>query len=215
MRLNIPTYNPVKECTGCITRDESVVSGYILSFQLADQFLSLYGGSWKLSKNEIKLTLEGVTLPLAFDLSNATLSIGTLTTQILSRYSAEKGLTKMIGELISDLNLPTPSFKRDVDPLFTVFVKMIEIFHARCGLNILPVEGESGLKGWELCLCKEGPRGWISQDGIAENRFGERADITSWYSLRPEKTATYLFGFNRFCKNFASPFKTLESLKDN
>lgn len=210
MRLTLPSYNPVKECQGCTLRDENKVAAHILSFQLAEHLLKRFSGTWQLADGEIKLRLAGVEQPLRFELNTGTLGYGTLRTSITARYSVEKGITALIDEISQDLMLPFSENKGHVDPLFSLFVKLVEIFHARCGLNILPVEKDHHLQGWELALCEEGPRGWISTEGIAENRFGERADIKEWYTLRPEKMAAYVFGFNKFCGNYPSPFKTIK-----
>lgn len=209
MRLTLATYNPVKECQGCTLRDENKVAAHILSFQLAELLLKRYSGTWKLTKGELKLHLEGVEQPINFELNTGTIAYGSLRTSIVARYSAEKGLAQLGEDISKDFALPAAEFKGFDDVLFMLFVKLMEIFHARCGLNILPIEKEHQLVGWELCLCDEGPRGWISTEGIVENRFGERADVKDWLTLRPEKMATYVFGFNQFCRNYPSPFKTL------
>jgi hypothetical protein len=207
MRLNSPAYNPVKECNGCTQHDENKVAAHILSFQLSNLLLKHFSGTWQLTKGELKLHLEGVEHPLSFDLNHGTLAYGSLRTSIGVRYSVEKGLNQLLEELIQDFALPSPGYKQFEDSMFNLFVKLIEIFHARCGLTIIPVEKDHQPLGWELCLGEDGPRGWISTDGVAENRFGDRVDIKEWYNLRPEKTAAYVFGFNQFCRNFPSPFK--------
>jgi hypothetical protein len=209
MRLTLPTYNPMKECQGCTLRDENKVAAHILSFQLAEHLLKRFSGSWKLTKGELKINLEGNEQPLCFDLNTGTLAYGSVRTSITARYSVEKGIALLSEEVSNNLALSVVEHKAFTDSLFSLFVKLIEIFHARCGLNILPVEKDHCLVGWELCLCEDGPRGWISSEGIAENRFGERADIKEWFALRPEKMASYVFGFNKFCGNYPSPFKTL------
>jgi len=173
MRLTLPTYNPAKECRGCTLRDENKVSAHILSYQIADQLLRKYSGTWKLSKTEIKLNLKGVAVPLVFELNTGTLRYGSIMTQVVSRYSPEKGLARLSEEICQDFALPAPESSGQVDPLFNLFLKLIEIFHARCGLVIRPIETEQGVKGWELCLCDDGPSGWIGVDGVAENRFGK------------------------------------------
>lgn len=212
MRLTLPTYNPLKECQGCSLRDETKVSAQILSFQLADQLLRRYSGTWKLTRGELHIHLKGLDFPLSFELGTGALAYGSLRTQVIARYTPDLGVAHLAGELVQDLALPSPSFSENhgfQDPLFALFVKLIEIFHARCGLDIVPVEKDKETVGWEIFLCEDGPRGWISTEGIAENRFGERADIKEWFNLRPEKLATYVFGFNKFCKNYPSPFRIL------
>lgn len=208
MRLTLQAYNPVKECQGCTLRDENKVAAYILSFQLAELLLKGFTGTWQLTSGELKLRLAGVEQPLCFELNTGTLGYGTLRTSIVARYSVEKGLVTLVKEISQDFGLPSSEEKGFNDSLFGLFVKLVEIFHARCGLNILPVEKDSQLVGWELSLSDEGQRGWINTEGIAENRFGEKVDIREWYTLRPEKMATYVFGFNKFCRNFPSPVKT-------
>lgn len=208
MRLTLPVYNPVKECQGCTLRDENKVAAHILSFQLAELLLKRFTGTWQLTGGELKLRLAGVEQPLCFDLNTGTLGYGTLRASIVARYSVKKGLATLANEISQNFALPSSEDKEFNDSLFSLFVKLIEIFHARCGLNILPVEKDNQLVGWELSLSDEGQQGWINTVGIAENRFGERTDIREWYTLRPEKMAAYVFGFNQFCKNFKSPIKT-------
>ena len=210
MRLTLPSYNPTKECQGCTLRDENKVAAHILSFQLAELLLKRFSGTWQLTNGELKLRLTGVEQPLCFELNTGTLGYGTLRASIGARYSVEKGIAALADEISQDFVFPSTVDKGYKDSLFGLFVKLVEIFHARCGLNILPVEKDNQLLGWELSLCEEGPRGWINTEGIAENRFGERADIKEWYTLRPEKMATYVFGFNRFCRNYPSPFKEIK-----
>jgi hypothetical protein len=189
---------------GCGVREEKQVSTYILSFQIADQLLKSYKGNWEISKNEIVLNLENLDVPLAIEFTSGTIHYGTLTTRFYHRYTPEKGVAGLVGELCSDLAIPTREADQNSEFLFKVFVKLVEIFHARCDLRIIPGK-EKG--EWEIRLNQEGPSGWISEDNIAENRFGEKMDITQWENLRPEKVATYIFGFNRFCKNFQCPMK--------
>lgn len=209
MRLALPTYNPMRECQAYTLRDENKVTAYILSFQLVELFLKKFSGTWRLTKGELKLHLKGVEYPLCFDLNLGTLVYGTLRMSIVARYSPERGLTQLMDEVSNDLSLPTPEVQSFNDPIFTLFVKLVEIFHARCGLNIVSLEKGHQITGWELFLSEQGPTGWISTDGIAENSLGERVDIKEWYTLRPEKMAAYVFGFNQFCGNYPSPFKTL------
>jgi hypothetical protein len=209
MRLTSPSYNPVRECPGCQSRDEDKVQAHILSFQLAEYFLNRYSGTWQLGKDELKVQLAEVEHPLYFDLNTGTLAYQTLRTPVTARYSVKAGLEKLAEEITQDFKLPSGEGRGDSDTLFGLFVKLIEIFHARCGLTIQPVEKDHRLMGWELCLCEDGPRGWISTEGIVENRSGQRADIKEWYVLRPEKMAAYVFGFNQFCEYYPSPYKAL------
>lgn len=209
MRVILTAENLNKDCQGCKLQDENKVAAHILSFQLAEKFLKRFSGTWKIQANELRVNLQGLEKPLIFELNSGILAFGTLRTSITSRYSAQKGLLRLSEEIVSDLCFSLSEYHNYRDPLFELFVKLIEIFYARCGLNILSVEKNNKLVGWELYLCEAGPSGWIGTDGIVENRFGERVDLKSWSALRPEKIAAYVFGFNRFCQKYPSPFKTL------
>lgn len=212
IRLNL-NYNFVKECKDCSLTDETEISAKILSFQLADCLLRRYSGKWELTGEELQINLNGVNLPLHFDLNTGLLSYGLFRIQIVDRYTSKKGLNYLTNELIQVLDLPVPKGSDFYDPLFSLFVKLIEIFHARCELKIIPIRKTDKMSGWEIFLCEKGPRGWINIEGIAENRFGEKADIKEWYSLRPEKLAAYVFGFYKFCKNYKSPLEMSKSKK--
>lgn len=213
MRLNF-NYNSVKQCQNCNRQynltEETEISVRIISFQLADRLLHRYSGNWELIGDELQINLKYVNLPLHFDLNKGILSYGNLRTQILAQYTLDKRLDYLIDELIQVLDLPAPKGSNFNDPLFSLMVKLIEIFHARCGLNIIPIRQNEETKGWEISFSEKGPRGWINIDGIAENRFGEKMDIKEWYNLRPEKFAAYVFGFNRFCKHYKSPLEMPE-----
>lgn len=204
MRLATLTYNEAKDCMGSGCRDEKQISTYILSFEIAEQFLKRFAGQWKITGSEIVLYLEDLSHPLAVDFSSGTIHYGTLMTRFFQRYQPQKGVSGLVKELCSDLAIPMREEKNNTDFLFKVFVKLIEIFHARCDLRIIPGKNEGE---WQISLNQNGPIGWISDDRIAENRFGEKIDISKWENLRPEKAATYVFGFNRFCKNFQCPMK--------
>lgn len=140
-------------------------------------------------------------------MNSGILVYGSLKTSILIHYHVDKGLTELKEEIISDLGLPLTENKEYEDPIFRLFVKLIEIFHARCGLKIKTIENTDEETVWEIYLSETGPHGWISSDGIAKNAQGEQVDIKLWFSLRPEKIAGYVFGFNSFCKNYKSPLK--------
>jgi hypothetical protein len=203
MRIASLTYNEAKDCLGSGLRDEKQISTYILSFQIADQLLRKFEGSWNLTKNEIILDLHAGN-PIMIDLVSGTITYGTVTTFFYNRYQAEKGVEGLVEALCAEMDIQADKSTEKVDYLFKLFVKLVEIFHARCDLRIIPgkITGE-----WEISLSEQGPVGWISEDYIAENRFGEKIDISQWENLRPEKAATYIFGFNRFCKNFQCPMK--------
>lgn len=210
MRLPLTNYNPVKLCQGCIQHDETKVAAQILSYQLAYHLLKRYSGTWQVKKDEILLQLEGTAHPLHFELNTGVLRYKTVRTSIVSRYSVERGLNELAEEISKDFALPD-SRGEFQDPLMGLFVKLIEIYHARCGLRIVQCEKGQSLAGWELALGDETLRGWISSDGVMENRFGERYDLQDWFALRPEKMAAYVFGFYRFCKNYPSPIRHINS----
>ncbi|NMA69959.1 MAG: hypothetical protein GX958_11150 [Desulfitobacterium sp.] len=205
MRLTVPSYNPAKQCEGCRNVDETKVAAQILSYQLAHMLLKSYGGTWEIKKDELLLQLDGVEAPLLFELNCGTLRHKTLRASIVSRYSVEKGISSLTKEIIHDFALPQKKDGEFVDPLFRLFVKLIEIFHARCGLKIAQVENKEGTLAWELVLADQKLKGWISSEGIAENRFGQSVNIHQWDHLRPEKRAAYVFGFYCFCDNYPSP----------
>ena len=205
MRLALPLDNPAKECISCKVTDENYISGYILSFQVADQLLRCYPGSWEIWPSQLTLQIEGIEEALEFNLGTGSLNKGTFVIQLVPRYSPDKRLSILAGEIAHDLGLP-PMTKGDSDSKFQLLVKLVEIFHARCGLHISPVlfNQEELL---ELRLCQEGggPQGWISKENMAINRFGESVDIKKWSDLRLEKQATNLFGFQRFCSHYPNP----------
>ncbi len=213
MRLALPAYNKVKECKACLDREETVVSAYILSFQIASQILKMNIATWVLVKDKLIIHLKGVLVPIVIDLTNSQLTYGTITTQLLQLYSPEKGTSLLAKEICQNLEIPVSNQMTWPDPLFALFVKLVEIFHARCGLQIYAVESENDQDQWEITLCDEGPKGWVRRDGLACNRFGEQIDIKEWSGLRPEKIATYFFGFNRFCGQYPGPLT--KAPKDN
>lgn len=205
MRLAIPAYNKVKECKICLDKEETVVSAYILSFQTASQILKKNIATWIIVKDELKIQIKDVVIPIVIDLTNSKLTYGTITTQLTQHYSPEKGTKLLAEEICQNLELIVSNQDTEFDLLFTLFVKLVEIFHARCGLQIYEVESENGEEQWEIALCNEEPKGWIERNGLATNRFGEQIDIKVWSGLRPEKIATNFFGFNRFCRHYPSP----------
>lgn len=212
MRLMLPMDKPAKDCQGCCLPDETKASAQILSFQLADKLLRHYSGSWEIAQDELNIFLEGLELPLRFELNTGTLAYGSLQKPILMRYNTEIGLAGLKEEIISDFGLPKTESQEFMDPIFRLFVNLIEIFHARCGLKIRNVENEGEKVVWEIYLTENGPHGWIRSDGIAKNAKGEEVDIKVWFSQRPEKIAGYVFGFNSFCKNYKSPLKNFNQL---
>ena len=205
MRLALPAYNKAKECKICLDKEETVVSAYILSFQTASQILKKNIGTWSIVKDELRIQLKDVLITIVIDLTNSKLTYGTIMTQLTQRYSPEKGTELFAEEIYQNLGLTFSNQNTESDLLFTLFLKLVEIFHARCGLQIYEVESENGEEQWEIALCNEGSKGWVGRNGLASNRFGEQIDIKEWSGLRPEKIATYFFGFNRFCGHYPSP----------
>jgi len=205
MRLALPIYNPVRECSSCPNRDERTVSAYIVSFQLARQLLQRYPGTWKLDQNKLSLLLDGAAAPLEFGLVDGNLHYGSVVTQVVSRYSPSQGINVLANEICRDFVLPEATQATRPDGLFSLFVKLVEIFHARCGLQVSEETTSNGEPAFVVRLCDEGRIGWVSRDGVAKNRFGEEVTLAAWSGLRLEKAATYLFGFNRFCRHYQSP----------
>ena len=204
LRIMSMTFNEARECAGCTLRDEKKISTYILAFQIAGQFISQHQGRWDITGNEIVLDLEGLEKPVVIDINHGTLAYGSVTMPFYSRYSPAKGVKVLVDEICSDLAIPCRNESSKPERLFNILVKLVEIFHARCDLHIIPGKSKGD---WEIRLSQDGPYGWVGEDGIAENRFGEKIDINQWEHLRPEKAATYIFGFNRFCSNFQCPMK--------
>lgn len=204
MRIASISYDDRRVCRGCAIRDERQVSTYILAFQIADHFLRRYQGKWTINGNEITLQLHELTHPISIEVISGTINYGTLTTSFYHRYLPYKGITALIDELCSDLAIPMSEPSGSSEFMFKVFVKLVEIFHARCDLHI--AQGKTAGE-WEIHLNKDGPVGWVGEDGIAENRFGQKIDILQWRKLRAEKAAMYIFEFNRFCQDFECPLK--------
>ena len=207
MRVGLSNYNPVKECRGCVLRDENMVNANILSFQLAHLLLTKFPGTWEIDHGELTLNLEGFEKSLSFDLNTGTLAYGTLRTSFLSRYSPETGLKELYDQIIRDFGITTKETNVQPDDIFALLVKLTEIYHARCGLYFRTIKQDDQTQGWEMLLCQEGLKGKIDKDGVVENRFGEKVDIKEWANLRPEKRAAYVFGFNHFCKHYPNPLK--------
>ena len=204
LRIMSMSYNEARECSGCSLRDEKQVSTYILSYQIAGQLLNKYQGEWKLTEKEIVLNLRGLDNPIIIDTTSGALSYGSVVMRFLQRYSPKLGVKALVNEICSDMGIPSVDEKNNTEFLFNIFVKLIEIFHARCDLRILPGKAKGE---WEILLSQDSLFGWIGEDNIAENRFGEKIDISQWQNLRPEKAATRIFGFNRFCNHFQCPMK--------
>lgn len=209
MRFVIPPDSSMAECHSCRDYDEYQVGSYILCYQVANSLLSDYSGSWKIGESGITLSCKGLDAPLYFEFGSGTLSYKSLAFPLYPHYSCYQGIKGLRGEICRNLDLEMQLEGRTGPPdlLFNLFVKLIEIFHVRCGLQIRENSEPNGPKSWEIRLRKEGMEGWVGADGVARNRFGETVKIAQWLNLRPEKMATYLFGFNRYCLYYPSPLK--------
>lgn len=205
MRISSIAYNEDKDCdcTGCAFRDEKQISTYILSFQIAETLLNRLQGNWHIYRDQIILTFAELDNQLTIDHSSGIINYGSLSTTFYHRYNPVKGISVLVEDICSDLAIPFQEKVQENVFLFSLFVKLVEIFHARCNLQIKTGNTEGK---WELRL-SDGASGWINREGIAENRFGEKFDTAQWQKLRIEKAALYLFGFNSFCKNFQCPMK--------
>ena len=206
MRLALANFNPGKDCQSCEGREEREVSSHILSYQIAYQLLMSVPGQIQVDGNRLILNLDSHE-PLHFDLRSGSLNTNNLSIYLEQRYQLDKRLDELTRQIKEELQIIPTEKGHQVDPIHTLLVKLVEIFHARCGLHIQSVQTHGDKTQWELQLCEGGPRGWIQSDGIIRNRFGEEADLSDWSQLRPEKLATYVFGFNRVCRHYPSPVK--------
>lgn len=204
LRIRSLTYNEASECMGCAFRDEKQISTYILSFQIADQLLRQHRGTWKITESGIELYLDGMNNAVTIDIHSGIVKHGTVNAPFFNRYDAGHGVKGLVAELCSDLAVPAGSADHKPAYLFGLFVKLVEIFHARCDLRIVPGKASGE---WTIVLGHDSLEGYIGEDGIAENRFGQKADIFQWQNLRPEKAAAYVFSFNRFCDNVQCSMK--------
>lgn len=206
MRFALPLYNPVKECNSCTLREEKEISAHILAYQVAHQLIKNYSGSISMDHNTLVVTLDSSEEPLTIDLRTGHLNNKNLSIPLPQHYASGKRLADIVTEIHDGLTLLEANPTSDHE-LYGLLTKLVEIFHARCGLQIITLENSEGKTTWELHLPEQGSQGWISSDGIVKNRFGEVFDLQDWKHLRPEKLATYVFGFNRFCKHYPSPLK--------
>lgn len=206
MRFALPSYNPVKECNSCTFREENQVSAHILSYQIAHQLLKNYPGTMSIDRQTLVVTLDPLDEPLTINLHTGYLHHKSLNMPLQQHYASGKQLAQIVTEIHDNLALPEANPDSDQE-LYGLLTKLIEIYHARCGLQIITLDQSEGKTTWELRLDEQGPAGWISSDGTARNRFGEVLDLQEWKHLRPEKLAAYVFGFNRYCSNFPSPLK--------
>lgn len=206
MRLAVSDFNPVKECQSCNNREEREVSSYILSYQIAHQLLMSVPGQIQVDGNRLILNLDSHG-SLHFDLRSGSLNANNLSISLVQRYQLDKRLDELTRQIKEELEINPAGEGYQVNPIYTLLVKLVEIFHARCGLHVQSVQTQGDIAQWEIQLCEGGPRGWIQSDGIIRNRFGEEANLSDWSTLRPEKLAAYVFGFNRFCRHYPSPIK--------
>lgn len=207
LRLRVAlVVNPVKECQSCTQRDEREVSAHILSYQIAHELLSSVPGQIQVDGSRLILNLQSHD-PLHFDLRSGSLQAKNLNIPFEQRYHKDKRLDELIKQLKEEIQISPADMDYQIDPLTTLLVKLIEIYHARCGLHVSSVQSHEDKFLWEIKLHEDGPSGWIQSDGVIKNRFGEEMKLTDWAHLRPEKLAMYVFGFNRFCRHFPSPVK--------
>ena len=199
--------NPVKECQSCTQRDEREVSAHILSYQIAHQLLASVPGQIQVDGSRLILNLQAHD-PLHFDLRSGSLYAKNLNIPLEQRYHTNKRLDELARQIKEEVQLSSLETEHRIDPLITLLVKLIEIYHARCGLHVSSAQSEEDKVTWEIKLHEEGPTGWIQSDGVLRNRFGEEMNLLDWAHLRPEKLAMYVFGFNRFCRHFPSPVES-------
>lgn len=198
--------NPVKECQSCAQRDEREVSAHILAYQIAHQLLLSVPGQIQVDGNRLILNLEEHD-PLHFDLRSGSLHAYNLNIPLEQRYQRQKGVEDLVNRLKEEFQITSRNPDYHIDPITTLLVKLIEIYHARCGLHISSVQSQGEKTIWEIKLHEDGPSGWIQSDGVMRNRLGEEMSLTDWSHLRPEKLAMYVFGFNQFCRHYPSPVK--------
>lgn len=200
--------NPVRECR-CKHRDEQEVSAHILSYQIAYQLLTSVPGQIQVDGDRLIVNLQAHD-PLHIDLRSADLSVKNRQIPLARHYQELKRLDALAKRIKEEIELTGLDGNHEVDHLTTLLVKLIEIYHARCGLYIASVQTQGDKTIWEIKLHEDGPSGWIQSDGILRNRFGEELNLADWIHLRPEKLAMYVFGFNRFCRHYPSPLKSVK-----
>lgn len=206
MRLASLSSNPVKECQSCDGREEREVTSHILSYQIAHQLLMSVPGQIQVEGSRLTLNLDSHE-PLHFDLRSGTLNTMNLSIPLEQRYQRDKRLSELTRQIKEELQINGEIEGNQVNQIHTLLVKLIEIFHARCGLHIQSAQTQGDKTLWEIRLCEGGPIGWIQSDGVIRNRFGEEANLDVWKQLRPEKLAAYVFGFNQFCRHYSVPTK--------
>lgn len=208
LRLRVAlVVNPVKECQSCTQRNEREVSSHILSYQIAHELLASVPGHIQVDGSRLILNLQAHD-PLHFDLRSGSLHTNNLNIPLEQRYQKDKRIDELTRQLKEEIHISPAETEHQIDPLTTLLVKLIEIYHARCGLHVSTAQSQEDKILWEIKLHEDGPSGWIQSDGIIKNRFGEEMKLSDWAHLRPEKLAMYVFGFNRFCRHFPSPMKS-------
>lgn len=206
MRFALSLYNPVKECSSRTFREENEVSAHILAYQVAYHLIRNHAGTMSMNHNTLDVIFDSLEEPLTINLRSGYLNYKSLNVPLLQYYASGKRAPEIAAEIHDYLALPVVNPTIDYE-IYGLLTKLVEIYHARCGLQIITLENSEGKIIWELQLSEQGLPGWISSDGIAKNRFGEVLELQDWKHLRLEKLAAYVFGFNRYCSHYPSPLK--------
>ncbi|ADY56807.1 hypothetical protein Sgly_2523 [Syntrophobotulus glycolicus DSM 8271] len=199
-------YDHQRECRGCSGRDELELSRYILAFQVAEELLARFGGQWQIEGNKIVLAIQDCGMEIGIGCYTGLLASGPVQMSLLESYDSFTGIKGLTDRICTMTNIQTENPAKDGSYLFVLMAKLVQIFHARCNLRILPVDFVR-TKEWEISIGDDQAKGWLNEKGIARNRFGQAADTKDWQGLRPEKAATYLFGFYSFCQNYRNPLR--------
>lgn len=187
-------------------QEEKEVSAHILAYQIANELIKNHSGSMNMDQNSLVINLDSLEGPLTINLRSCSLDYQAINIPLQQYYASGKRLAQMVSEIQDNLSLPKGNAISNYD-IYGLLTKLIEIYHARCGLRIITMDNSEGKTTWELRLSEQGPSGWIYSDGTAKNRYGEILELKDWKHLRPEKMAAYVFGFNRYCSNYPSPLK--------
>ncbi|NMA68545.1 MAG: hypothetical protein GX958_03905, partial [Desulfitobacterium sp.] len=158
MRVALSVLNPVKDCQCSVMRDENEVSAHILAYQIAYHLLSSISGHIQIDDSRLTLNLEEYG-SLHFDFQSGFLYGQKLKIPFSESYLEEKGLNELIKGIKEELRITSVDKLHEVDPITTLLVKLIEIYHARCGLKIYTRENEDGQPIWEINLHDGGPSG--------------------------------------------------------
>jgi hypothetical protein len=197
-------YDENRECRGCSDREENNLSRYILAFQVADELLRRYEYHWSISRDEITLNSCDFNNEIRIGFNSGLLRTASTEIDLLENYDSFAGVKGLTDFICEQLELEQRSGDREISYVFDLLTKLVQIFHARCNLRIIPGDFV-GTREWEISIGDDEAKGWLNEKGIARNRFGQVIDTKNWRGLRTEKAATYLFGFNSFCQNFRSP----------